>query len=60
MPLRLSEEYVGKIDKDKWEKDFNIDNMKSHTAEIVIKYILYKIMWYKMREYDNCILWVYF
>jgi hypothetical protein len=56
MPLRLSEEYVGKIDKDKWEKDFNIDNMKSHTAEIVIKYILYKIMWYKMREYDNCIL----
>jgi hypothetical protein len=56
MSLRLPEKYVSKIDKNKWEKDFDIDNIKNYIAETVIKYILYKIMWYKMREYDNYIL----
>ena len=44
MSLRLPEEYAGKIDEDKWKKDFNIDNIKSHTAKAITRYILYKIM----------------
>jgi hypothetical protein len=56
MPLRLPEEYAGRIDEDKWEKDFDIDNMKNHIAKAITRYILYKIIWYKMREYDNYIL----
>ena len=44
MLLRLSEEYAGRVDENKWEKDFDINNMKSHTAKAVIKYILYKMM----------------
>jgi hypothetical protein len=56
MPLRLSEEYAGRIDEDKWEKDFDIDNVKNYITETVIGYILYKMMWYKMREYNDYIL----
>jgi hypothetical protein len=44
MSLRLPEKYAGRVDEDKWGKDFDIDNIKSHTAEAVIRYILYKIM----------------
>jgi hypothetical protein len=44
MPLRLPEEYVGRIDEDKWEKDFDIDNIKNYITEAVTGYILYKIM----------------
>jgi hypothetical protein len=56
MPLRLSEEYAGRIDEDKWKKNFDVDNIKNHITETVTGYILYKIMWYKIREYDNYIL----
>ena len=56
MPLRLPEEYAGRIDENKWEKDFDIDNMKSHITEIITEYILYKMIWYKIREYDNYML----
>jgi hypothetical protein len=56
MPLRLPEEYAGRIDENKWEKDFDIDNMENYIAKTVIGYILYKIMWYKIRKYDNYIL----
>jgi hypothetical protein len=44
MPLRLPEEYAGRINENKWEKDFDIDNIKNYIAEVVIEYILYKIM----------------
>ena len=56
MPLRLSEKYAGRIDENKWEKNFDIDDMKSYITKTVIEYILYKIIWYKIREYDNYIL----
>ena len=44
MSLRLSEEYAGRVDENKWGKDFDIDNVKSYIAETVTKYILYKMM----------------
>jgi hypothetical protein len=44
MPLRLPEKYAGRIDENKWEKDFDINNMKSYITETVIRYILYKII----------------
>ena len=44
MPLRLPEEYAGRINENKWEKDFDIDNIKSHITETITGYILYKII----------------
>jgi hypothetical protein len=56
MPLRLSEEYADRVDEDKWGKDFDINDMKDYTAKTITEYILYKMIWYKMRKYDNYIL----
>jgi hypothetical protein len=44
MPLRLPEEYAGKVNENKWEKDFDINNVKNHIAKTVTEYILYKII----------------
>jgi hypothetical protein len=44
MPLRLPKEYAGRVDEDKWGKNFDIDNIKSYITETVTGYILYKIM----------------
>jgi hypothetical protein len=56
MPLRLPEEYADRVDEDRWGKDFDINNIENYTAKAVIGYILYKMIWYKRREYDNYIL----
>jgi hypothetical protein len=57
MLLRLPKEYADRIDEDRWRKDFDINDIENHTAKAVTGYILYKMIWYKMREYDDCILW---
>ena len=44
MPLRLPKKYAGKVDENKWEKNFDIDNIKSYTTKAITKYILYKII----------------
>ena len=54
--MRLSDEYIDKIDEKRWGKDFDVNNIKNHTAKAVIGYILYKMTWYKRREYDDYIL----
>jgi hypothetical protein len=44
MPLRLSKKYAGRVDENKWEKDFDINDMKNHITKTVTGYILYKII----------------
>jgi hypothetical protein len=56
MPLRLPEEYADRVDKERWGKEIDVNNEKEHTAEAVTGQILYKMMWYKMREYDDRLL----
>jgi hypothetical protein len=60
MPLRLSEEYADRVDENKWGKDFDINDVENHIVKAVTGYILYKMMWYKKREYDDCMLWTCF
>ena len=57
MPLRLPEEYADRVDKKRWGKEIDVNNEEEHTAEAVTGQILYKMMWYKMREYDDRLLW---
>ena len=54
--MRLSDEYVDKVDEERWGKDFDVNDIENHTIKAVTGYILYKITWYKRREYDDYIL----
>ena len=60
MPLRLPEEYADKVDRDRWGKEFCPNNVEDHTTEIVTGHILNRLLWYKMREYDDYTLWEYY
>ena len=40
MPLRLPKKYAGKVDENKWEKNFDIDNIKSYTMYLVIAFVV--------------------
>ena len=56
MPLYLLEEYTNRVNKDKQGKELDVNNKEGHTVEVVIGQILYKIMWYRMREYNDYLL----
>ena len=60
MPLYLLEEYTNKVNKDKQGKELDVNNKEEHTIEVVIGQILYKIIQYRIREYNNYLLQEYF
>ena len=60
MPLYLLEEYTNRVNKDKQGKELDINNKEEYTIEVVIGQILYKIIQYRIREYNNYLLQEYF
>ena len=60
MPLYLLEEYANRVNKDKQGKELDINNKEEYTIEVVIGQILYKIIQYRIREYNNYLLQEYF
>jgi hypothetical protein len=60
MSRRLSSEYVNRVNQEKWEKAFDVDDEKGHIVKIVTEYILYRLTWYQTEQHDDYKLWTYF
>ena len=60
MPFPIPEEHVDLIDKDKWGKDFEIENADFLTTKTITGHILYRMLFYKKRAYEDGQLWEYF
>jgi hypothetical protein len=41
MSRRLPPEYVDRVNQEKWEKVFDVDDEENHITKIIIEYILY-------------------
>jgi hypothetical protein len=53
MSRRLSPEYADRVNQEKWEKAFNVDDEKNHITKIVTGYILYRLAWYQTKKHNN-------
>jgi hypothetical protein len=60
MPFPIPEEHIDLIDKDKWGKDFEIENADFLTTKTITGHILYRMLFYKKRAYEDGQLWEYF
>ena len=60
MPRRLPEEYVDRVDKERWGQEFDVNDEEHHTAKIVTGYILYRLKLYQSEEFDDYKLWTWF
>jgi hypothetical protein len=60
MSRRLSSKYADRINQEKWEKVFDVDDEEDYIIKIVTGYILYRLTWYQTEQHDNYKLWVYF
>jgi hypothetical protein len=53
MSQRLLPKYVDRVDQEKWEKAFDVDDNEDHITKIITGYILYRLTWYQAEEYNN-------
>jgi hypothetical protein len=53
MSRRLLPKYADRVNQEKWEKAFDVDDEKNHITKIIIEYILYRLIWYQTEQYNN-------